>query len=257
VEGPPVRTTFRLPIDSVYNPETGTYDPFSTEPLAPFHQDAAQRFVLVDTQYGCYAILPVKALLDLHESRRGSEVEWDEWKSCVFVGPSFDRSEPLIPRTIRVSGSRVFCLYSSTSGQEAYMRVYDLSAQGRVKWLTERVHAELGGLRYLSSTGAQVQLPWGPREIHEIEGVSGNIIFVHVSVAVFLGFYGIVWLNVFCWVRVRFSLPFTLRGRSNTRCTSGRFGDPVKKWKDTFCIFFHSVCRGRVFLLREVRTYVP
>ena len=56
----------------------GTHEPSPAESQAPFYQDPAQRVVVLDQiSVLSYLVLRVGALLELIESREGSEVEWE------------------------------------------------------------------------------------------------------------------------------------------------------------------------------------
>ena len=54
------------------------------------------------------------------------------------------------------------------------MEVYDFSKKGRVEYLGKQAHLDLGGLRYLSSTGASVRLPWKSTEFIGMDGSRDN-----------------------------------------------------------------------------------
>ena len=43
------------------------------------------------------------------------------------------------------------------------MEVFDFSVQGRAKYLSDTANEEFGGLKYLSSTGTIVRIPWEDR----------------------------------------------------------------------------------------------
>ena len=62
------------------------------------------------------------------------------------------------------------------------MEVYDFSKKGRVEYLGKRAHSDLGGLRYLSSTGASVRLPWKSTEFIGMDGGRDSAGFLIVSV---------------------------------------------------------------------------
>jgi hypothetical protein len=160
VRGAPVQTLFHFPLPFICTGrlslllERGVHKPSPTESLAPFHQDPAQRIIALAVPYTFYyLVFQVGALLELLELREGSEIGWDEWKSRV-VTPSTDQEFV----RIWVSGCRLFCVGSIGEGQNAQMEVYDFSVMGRAKHLSGRVNELLGGVRYLSSTGARARV---------------------------------------------------------------------------------------------------
>ena len=187
--GAPVQTLFHLPPhfgDFEYPPlllEQGAYKPPPAESLAPFHQDPAQWIVALSMpDHPGYLVLPVEALLKLAEDREGCEIGWDEWKHHVVI-PSI-RQQDL--DEIWVSGCRLFSVTSAVPsedvGSDVRMEVYDFSIQGRAKYLTERVNADLGGVRYMAPTGANLQLPWEIVDLRNVNGGQDSIVFVHVRI---------------------------------------------------------------------------
>jgi len=125
-----------------------------------------------------YLVFPVEALVGLAEGREGHEIGWDEWKKHVVI-PSIHKPNH---RKIWVSGCRLFCVTCPRYGPNAIMEVYDFSKKGRVEYLGKRAHSDLGGLRYLSSTGASVRLPWRATEFIGMDGGSDSAAFFIVSV---------------------------------------------------------------------------
>ena len=84
----------------------------------------------------------------------GSEISWDDWKSCVVI--PFINLNKLTHSEVRVYRSRLFSIYQRDSGSYVE-RVYDFSVQGRAKYLSEGVGFD--GFRYSSSTGTEVRIP--------------------------------------------------------------------------------------------------
>ena len=187
--GDPVQTSFHLPPllgDFGYPPfllENGAHKPCPTESMAPFYQDPAQRVVALQLpdSFG-YLILRIGALSKLLEGSEGSEIGWDEWKSHVVI-PSID-PDRLDLYHIWVSGCRLFFLNSPSDDQVAHMEVYDFSVEGRAKYLSHRDNSELDGLRYLSSTGVKVRLPWRVDDLAGVRSSHESIIFSCVSLIV-------------------------------------------------------------------------
>ena len=141
--------------------EPGSHEPSPAESLAPFHQDHSQRIaVLYIEQAPHYLVLRLGELLEFKTSGQ-SDIGWDVWKRCVVV-PSIDR-EKLIRSDVWVSGCRLFSVYQRDSTSHVNMEVFDFSVQGRAKYLSDTANEEFGGLRYLSSTGTIVQIPWEDR----------------------------------------------------------------------------------------------
>ena len=178
----PVMTLFNLPscFTASRGPsllcEWGVRGPTLAESLAPFYQDPTQRIIGVvgpGPDY-TYLIFQLGALLKLLESLEGFEIEWDEWNFCVVI-PSIEQER----HTAWVSGSRLFC---AGYGQDAQIEMFDFSLQGRGKYLSQRVNHTLGGIRYLSSTGARARVPDG--EYLEVRGGHNSIAFCQVSVRV-------------------------------------------------------------------------
>jgi len=182
--GAPVQTLFHLSPnfrDFGHPPlllDRGAHRPSPAEYLAPFHQDPAQRIVAFSMQYPLgYLVLPVESLLKLVEGRGGCEIGWDEWKEHVVI-PS-NHQQYFVDAWI--SGCRLFSVTSEEDGA-TQMEVYDLSVQGRAKHLSERVNTDLGGVRYMAPTGANVQLPWDLTEMFDMNGGQDSVVFIHVSV---------------------------------------------------------------------------
>ena len=223
VGGVPMKTLFRLPsvgggfLKTPLVLEHGAHKPSPEESQAPFYRDPTQRIVALRLEHWVGSpIFRMGALLELLESREGSEVEWDEWKSHVVI-PSFDQVQDReFPPITRVSGCRLFSVYS----EGAQAEVYDYSIQGRVEYLSDQVSYEHGGLRYLSSTGARVQLPWGADDLADVHNVHDSLVFSFVSTTE----------PHFLW-EYKVTVPFMslrsglthLKTSVNLHCTSGPF----------------------------------
>jgi len=181
--GVPAQTSFQLPpyLRDFGYPllllERGVHKPSPTEHLAPFYQDPVQRIVALSMSKSLdHLVFPVEALVRLAEGREGCEIGWDEWKEHVVI-PSIH--VPDLANTW-VSGCRLFCItFSGYARLDANMEVYDFSKKGRVKYLGELANSGLGGVRYLSSTGVCLKLPW---ESFYFAGMDGG----HDSVALFI-----------------------------------------------------------------------
>ena len=159
-----MQTTFHLFPN--YNPrefprlllEEGMHRPSAAESLAPFYQDPTQQIAaLYLTRPYRLLVFRVGALLELVESREGSEIGWDEWKGIV-VAPSVDPGRPVV-RGVWVSGCRLFAVSTAASSPDAEIRVFDFSIQGRAKYSSARVNTDLGGVRCLSPTDARARIP--------------------------------------------------------------------------------------------------
>ena len=178
-----MQTVFLLPLrignfGSIHlHLEQGSHEPSPAEIMAPFHPDPSQRIaVLYINQSPCYLLFRVATLLELAKHGR-SQVPWDEWKSCAVV-PSIQLS-PLMRFEAWVCGSRLFTTYQSGPSSHVRMEVYDFSVQGRAKYLSNSVNRGIGGLRYLSSTGTRVRVPWGePRSCGGRDSVSFHTVSV-------------------------------------------------------------------------------
>ena len=159
-----MQTFFRLPppFSRSYpslSLEYGAHKPSPAEATAPFHQDPAQRIVILHPgQHFCYLVLRIGALLESLESHEDSVIEWDDWKRYTLI-PSGVSILKL--KLARVSGCRLFVVNSDNVGPYPQkMEVYDFSARGRVDYLSGRVNKDLGGVRYLSPTGANRGIPY-------------------------------------------------------------------------------------------------
>ena len=206
VGGLPVETLFHLPsfCGNFVNPplllEPGAHKPSLEESSGPFYRDPTQRIVALHLLHSFgYPILRIGALLELHESREGSKIEWDEWKSHVVIA-SFN-TDGFVLRYAWVSGCRLFSidLPGGTGDQVAQMEVFDFSTRGCAEYLnTDLVNYELGGLRCLSSTGAKAQLPRRVGDLAAVHNNHDSIILSYVSVAASccLG----IWTNVGCYL---------------------------------------------------------
>lgn len=163
--------------------ERGAHKPSPAESLAPFYKDPAQRIVALSMTYAnCYLVFQAEALLRLAEDRKGCEIEWDEWKRIVLI--PFIRE--LHPVNIWVSGSQLLCITSEEFiPPEAEIEVYDFSIRGRKDCLTKRTNRDLGGVRYLKSTGIHAQYPWDVNGLIDSSSSHDSILFFRVSVLLF------------------------------------------------------------------------
>ena len=118
--------------------ERGTHQQPSAECLAPFHQDRTQQIAMVFMRSFGFLVFPVGALLRLADDREGSKIGWDEWKIHTATPSTLE----LYLFEFCVSGCRLFFV---TSGPNVEVEVYDFSIQGRAKYLSEQVNADLGG----------------------------------------------------------------------------------------------------------------
>ena len=134
VGGVPVQTSLRLSrhFDSFgiqpLRLERGMHKPSPAESLVPFYNDPAQRIIVLETQ--SYLVLCVGLLLEILESRGGSEVGWDEWKRHVFTPSTSHIQEShqvALTAEAWVSGCRLFLSYSVGPGQDFQMEVYNFT----------------------------------------------------------------------------------------------------------------------------------
>lgn len=161
--------------------ERGAYKPSLAESQAPFHPDPSQRIVVLRfSNSSICLVIRVEALLEFLRSHEGSEIAWGEWRSYVVV-PS-TKLDVRKTTHIWVSGCRMFSLHPADSGQGAQIEVHDFSARGRAKYSSRKVNENLPEVRYLSSTGAMVQVQLG--HILGVYGGHGCIVFLEVSVPV-------------------------------------------------------------------------
>ena len=178
--GAPVQTSFQLPACFEYPSlffERGMHEPSSAESLAPFHQDRTQRIAMAFTSSFGFLVFPVEALLELAGGHKGCEIEWDEWKIHTLI-PSIPAPDLV---DFCVSGCRLFSV-TSAYGPDVEVKVYDFSVRGRAKYLSEQVDADLGGVRYLTSTGTSAQPPWHLNELCDMGGGHDSVAFFRVSV---------------------------------------------------------------------------
>jgi hypothetical protein len=184
--GVPAQTSFQFP-PYLYYPgypplllERGVHKPSSAERLAPFHQDPTQRITALAVPFSPeYLLFSVESLVRLSEGREGCEIGWDEWKEYTAM-PSIRQSHLV---GAWVSGCRFFCITSPGHGPDARMEVYNFNKKGRMEYLSEEFHPDLDGVRFLSSAGANAQLPWNVEESIDIFMNFGheNVIFFRVS----------------------------------------------------------------------------
>ena len=181
----PVRTTFKLsPCFGGFQHqrlimEQGAHSPSPAELLAPFRKDPAQRLVnLVRSASPNHLVFRVKTLMDFLETREGSEIGWDEWKSRVVI-PSIDHYDPEYT-DIFVSGCRLFCIDSTDPDMGSGMKVYDFSIGGCAKYLSNCVE-DLDVTKRLSSTGAVGRLPWRTEELLDTCSGHDSVVFRRVS----------------------------------------------------------------------------
>lgn len=159
--------------------ERGAHKPSPAESLAPFYQDPAQRIVALSMTYAdYYLVFQAEALLRMAEDRKGCEIEWDEWKKIVLI-PSIRELDPV---NVWVSGSHLLCITSEFILPEAKIEMYDFSIQGRKDYLSKRTNRDLGGVRYLESTGINARHPWNIDELLDSSSSHDSILFFHVSV---------------------------------------------------------------------------
>jgi len=172
--GTPTETVFYLPgVGLPEGPtlifEQGAHPPFPGGPSVPFHQDPAQRIIVLwAKQHPHYIVIQVGALLQLAEGREGCEIMWEELGDRAFF-PLLD----LKCERVRVSGCRLFSVHRNEDDFGAYTSVYDFSAGGLAKYTSkqvDRTHDSAttpsklipgfqSGARYLSPTGASAQIP--------------------------------------------------------------------------------------------------
>ena len=182
----PMRTVFHLPsrLSGARNLslllERGVHRPSPTETLAPFHQDPTQRIIALalPRAHTYYPIIQVGELLDLLESREGSEIGWDDWKSCVVI-PSINHDIV----HVWVSGCRLFCATSTGYDDVPQIEVYNCSMQGRAKCLRKRVNRTLSKIRYLSSTGVKTRIPY--QDTLTVYNCHESTVFNYVSARIF------------------------------------------------------------------------
>lgn len=145
--------------------EQGVHAPSPEESLSPFYQDPMQRIVVLEVGY-CrhYLVLRVGTLLELVESRAGSEIGWDKWKDHVVIASS---GPDLVG--VWVSGCRLFCVCEGDSTQDPQLKVYDFSSRGLAKHLSGRVGVDRdprlkaafpSGARQLSFSEARAPFSW-------------------------------------------------------------------------------------------------
>ena len=190
--GVPVQTTFQLSPHFCFFDlppfllERGAHKPSLEELRVPFYQDPAQRIVaLVMPDRPIYSVFRVQALLGLLEDREGSEVGWDEWKGSVII-PSIGDGYRRAGVRAWVSGCRFFCLDppKPASSARMNMNVFDFSVQGRVRYLSERgIDEDLEGVRHLSPTEAEGQIPWRINELIVPGNGHDSVVFSRVSTA--------------------------------------------------------------------------
>ena len=185
VGGAPVQTSFHLPLSFRRHEclslllERGAHEPSSAEHLAPFHQDRTRRIaVLFMLRHPNHIVFSVEALLRLAEGHEGCKIGWNEWKMHVVI-PSTPRPDLV---QLCVSGCRLFSLVSTSSADEVdEVEVYDFSLQGRAKYLSEQVDANLGGVRYLASTGTIARLSQGANGFSYMFGGHDSVLFFRAS----------------------------------------------------------------------------
>ena len=188
VEGTPMQTVFLFPPGigvfghTRLHMEQGAHEPSLAESLAPFHPDPTQRIAALYIEHATYRYLVLHVGLLLGFGNGGvSEIGWDRWKSCVTI-PAVNLVQ-LMHSDVWVSGCRLFTItaYRLGSSSRAQMEVYDFSMEGRSKYLSDSVSKEFGGLRYLSSTGTRLPIPWG-EDVLKSCGGHDSVSFHTVSV---------------------------------------------------------------------------
>jgi len=187
--GAPAQTLFQLPYLSCLERgypylclERGVHKLSPAEHLAPFYRDPAQRIAVFFTP--CPFVFQVEALARLAEGREGCKIGWNEWKKHVTT-PSIRQLDH--PAHAWISGCRLFCVDRERDGPNFKLEMYDFSRRGRTEYFSEQAGSYLGGVRYLSSTGTSVRLPWLRGLIDENGGCDSVVIFrvsvPHVSLA--------------------------------------------------------------------------
>ena len=136
-----MKTVFLLPLYKQFRTDASSLGTGRTRTIPcrvpdPFHQDLSQRIAVLDVKPSpFYLVLRVGGLLEF-EDCGGSEISWDDWKSCVVI-PVINLNQ-LMHSEVRVSGSRLFSIYQRDSGSHVE-RVYDFSVHGRAKYLSKGV----------------------------------------------------------------------------------------------------------------------
>lgn len=202
VGGAPLQTFFRLPQYFTYTVvrdllfERGMHNPSPAESLAPFHQDPAQRIIVLCTQHTQnHFVLRVGALLELLKDREGTEIPWDQWKRHVVL-PSL-RSFGPGSRGGTVSGCRLFHISANVTAREGEMRVYDFSIRGRAEYLSELTIDGIGTIKKLASTGAEAQVPM--KRFFGLQSTHGSIVFPLVSATFLCSLWGEANWNIPCF----------------------------------------------------------
>jgi len=154
IGGDPAQTSFQFSPDFSFLEypslplECGAHKPPPAEHLAPFYQNSVQRTAaLAIPDRLCYLVFLVETLVELAEGHGGCEIGWDEWKEHVVI-PSIHQPDLV---NIWVSGCRLFCVTPQGHSPVVNMEIYDFSKKGRVEYLGERAHPDLGRVGYLSS----------------------------------------------------------------------------------------------------------
>jgi hypothetical protein len=160
--GTPIQTTFHFPSHFTISPslisERGMHQPSPAECLAPFHQDPAQRIIVLHLRYELpYLALRVGALLELFKNREGTKVAWDGWKDRVVI-PSRPRGI-WTPDAVRVSGCRLIYFWSTDGGSGYEMEVFDSSMRGLAKCSMQWTNRWVGTKTYLPPAGGRVRIP--------------------------------------------------------------------------------------------------
>jgi hypothetical protein len=181
--GVPAQTSFQLSpyFDRFRSPslllERGVHKPSLSKHLAPFHQDLTQRIAAL-TFSSDRLVFSVEALVQLSEGHEGCEIGWDEWKKHVVIPYIFEPDG----FCTWVSECRFFHITSAGHGPGARMEMYDFSKKGRVEHLSGEDHSDLDGVRRLSPTGVNAQLPWDLDDTFDINGSHESFIVFRVSV---------------------------------------------------------------------------
>jgi hypothetical protein len=164
IGGTPIQTTFHFPPQLSHSVslslilERGMHKPSPAESLAPFHQDPAQRIIVLYIRHDqLYLTLRVGALLELFKDHEGTKMEWDEWKDRVVI-PSSPRGT-WTPDAVRISGCRLIYFWSTAGGSGYEMEVFDSSMQGRAKCSRKWTNGWLGTKTYLPPAGGRVRIP--------------------------------------------------------------------------------------------------
>lgn len=180
IGGVPAQTSFHLPpyFSPAKHPtirlERGGHKPSPTDRLTPFYQDPTQRIAVLDMRCPLpYLAFPVEALVGLSRDHEGHEIEWDGWKKHAII-PSIEPG----PADTWVSGCR---LYHLKPNPNAVIKIYDFSVRGRVGRLGGWNSPDLGVMKCLQSTGAELTFESISPDLHVLGGRRESFMFFYVS----------------------------------------------------------------------------